>query len=138
MIHYSTFSEAIREGIKIVPNQTFGILFTENSACALGTGLAGIYESLSEVSNRNDYSSLLSNFHPYLDITSYCPSCFGEESIDRFARLPHRIKDLIWHLNDKHEWTRESIIDWLEAKEEQLGFVLLSEPEIQSKELVFA
>jgi len=130
MKHYCTFSEAIREGAALRP-QAFGVLRdgkgTANiSTCAYAAG----YEAITgEVFWSEDQLYLaVASLFPYMDLDApRCPSEACEERL--VADIEWDMGDLVIHLNDTHEWTREQIADWLEAEEEKLGFVLLSEEE---------
>lgn len=44
------------------------------------------------------------------DTLTTCPVCDRNE----------RVVDLIWHLNDRHCWTRERIAAWVASKEREL------------------
>lgn len=113
MKHFCSFSEAIREGAKLRP-QGFGELHANGKSCAIGAGREAIYGTTE--SEQEQYDEIRTLF-PYLQTLSPCPAC------------PLRMTLFIaaYHLNDFHEWTREAIADWLEEREEELGFVLLSD-----------
>ncbi len=118
MKHYCVFSEAIREGAKIRPQCQF-FLNNDIGSCALGAGVEAIHsEPLTRLPDT------LVELYPYLTTTeSSCPGCSESFApVDRGSLLW-----LITHLNDFHQWTRESIADWLEREEEKLGFITVVE-----------
>jgi hypothetical protein len=141
MKHYCTFSEAIREGAKI-GQQAFGVYKSyDGSTCAIGAGLEAILERELTVDECLTTSGLLSivrttefwDHYAYLRTTADSPCGCAEPS--GMTDFNHRVirsnslDNIVVHLNNDHYWTRERIADWLEAEEEKLGFVLLSEEE---------
>lgn len=124
MKHYACFSAAIRDGAKL-REQGRGSLFRSDTTCAIGAGLEAIGgEELLEVALKaTDFYA--GRLFPYLETESKCPEaeCTDESSVC------DSLTNLIWHLNDYHYWTREQIADWLDAKEEKLGFTTLVESE---------
>lgn len=155
MKQFCSFSEAIREGIKIRPNQAYFKLTSRrlNASCVVGAGLEAIAERL--LTGDEDGRAFLNDFletipFPYLQSVAL-PPCGCKEPLPSGSRLKWgggRLPDeqrqtaatifnVAVHLNNHHQWTREAIADWLESEEEKLGFVTLieSESELSKPEL---
>lgn len=107
-------SEAIRLGGMSHPKIIGDPFHFDNNGvivgtCAVGSALVAIGKA--GVGNNRAYPSLLREF-PWLSNPGYvCPVC-GSKS--------HTL-EVIWHLNDIHDWTRESIADWVTTIEEQMA-----------------
>ena len=100
-------SDAIRRGCGMYPVQAFGIMFSlhEDGACAWGAavGVMGVVET---------WPAPLASFSLS---DAKCPEhCHAAE---RDSHIP--LKNIIFHLNDDHHWTREAIADWVESIEMQ-------------------
>jgi hypothetical protein len=116
---YASFAEAIREGAKIRP-QTFGVMRKDNASCAFGAGYEAMNGSLENVS-----TDPVEDYYRYLTNAADCPI----EGCDEGCSDQPQLTDIIIHLNDGHQWTREAIADWLETEEEKLGFITVVESE---------
>lgn len=133
MIHYGVFSEAIREGAKLRP-QAFGELVEgagtgKVSTCAYAAGYEAITGEVFWVEKQ--LYDAVERLFPYMGQDApVCPvgDCEERPVVDD----EWDVGDLLIHLNDDHQWTREEIADWLSDEEEKLGFVLLSEEETDS------
>ena len=96
-------SDAIRKGIKILPNQAFGQWWDGPfSGCAMWTAYVAA-DMLSLVGKGNE---AFQQAMPELVLQAVCPAC-GVPST-RFDIVSN-------HLNDQHRWTRERIADWLDT-----------------------
>lgn len=143
MKHFCSFSEAIRAGIEMRPNQAFHRYFRdeENATCAMGAGLEAIIERpLTEDDitatglRRIVLDADMPKCFAYLKYTVAAPcgcsaprGCTSHKTGEIETTLD--INNLIVHLNNFHQWSREQIADWLESEEEKLGFVTLVESE---------
>ena len=97
-------SDAMRLGSKLNP-QGITYLKMMDKTCALGAALDGI-----EAEFNNDSGYLIAEKQwPELLNDLCCPVC---NVLD-----PNRskLRDVIYHLNDKHMWTREQIADWIDS-----------------------
>lgn len=111
MKHFCSFSEAIREGAKLRP-QASGGLMNASSSCAVGAGL----EAMGHLKEPPDCTrSELAAYHvaevayPYLENREACPAACSD--------YRDTLTNVLWHLNDHHHWTREAIADWLESED---------------------
>jgi hypothetical protein len=106
-------SDAIRLGAMIRP-QAHGRFFRDGNSCALGAALEAsglaVYDEEYSMDEQAPLSDRLIVDHAAL--IHECPAGCSE-----FSHLPHRIDAVIVHLNDRHEWTREQIADWVETYE---------------------
>jgi hypothetical protein len=94
-------SDAIREGAKLRPRQSFGTYGSDISACAIGAARVAYTGS--------PYGYTPDSVRDILAAASSCPACdLGEGD----ALISN-----ILHLNDDHKWTRERIADWVESIE---------------------
>lgn len=138
---YVLFSEAIRDGAKLRPNQLYykSVDVEANAACATGAGLEAIFGEPPTTDCFRRYRVLMRKHYGYLANTRADFPC-GCSLDDALANGEDpqllSIKDdktnlwgVIIHLNNTHQWTRERIADWLETEEEKLGFVALIEAE---------
>jgi hypothetical protein len=99
-------ADAILEGAKRRPSQSFGSYFSDNgSSCALGAAYDGIYH-LREVDGHTRPRRLDYLFECLDNVALACP-------VGCKKKIP--LGALIVHLNDDHEWTREQIAAWLKA-----------------------
>jgi hypothetical protein len=91
--------------------QCFGDMHAHDKTCALGAAMDA--EGLLDAWEQSDRAIAVFEYwklrYPVLLTWAVCPVCHGE-------RLTI---DTIVHLNDKHEWSRERIADWLEHIEAQ-------------------
>lgn len=113
---YDSFSTAIREGAKLRP-QAFGSGFRDHKSCALSAGAEAVCGS----PRTCHLNEVLAEHYAYMDETreiSWCPANHCATTVN--------LSDMVIHLNDHHNWTRERIADWLEAEEEKLGFVTVT------------
>lgn len=104
-------SEAIRLGAMLKP-QAFGkafvfVKFGELGSCALGAAEDAINGPIYEASDGGAKQLEVYERYSLNKQRRDCPSC------DR----PGRLSDVIVHLNDDHQWTRERIADWVETIE---------------------
>lgn len=106
-------SEAIRMNGMMKP-QGFGgdSIVSVDAPCALG----GALQSVGMQPADRDYGfGAVEAAWPYSADLRYiflCPTC-GEAAF----LAPSVIRNLIWHLNDQHKWTRSQIADWVETVE---------------------
>jgi hypothetical protein len=116
MKHYASFSEAIREGAKLLP-QSMSSVGYPHETCAIEAGVHAIYGT---VDSEDIYRQSM-ELYPYLETRVECSCHVGGQS--------HKVdlQTAIYHLNDIEHWTREMIADWLEEQEEALGFVTVAE-----------
>ncbi len=102
-------SEAIRLGATMKPQA-----FTQHSiggSCALKAAADAM--SLTSAVTCIPYAELEEVF-PVLSLAVACPLC----PVRNDARLSNAyMMDTVWHLNDQHFWTRESIADFVELHE---------------------
>lgn len=108
-------SQAIREGAKIRP-QCFSEYFLKNDdgvlcSCALGAAYETFHGIILDLHKMPDPFEIIAEFG--IDHEQYiylCPHCcdFGFES-------GKSMQDLIIHLSDYHNWTREQIADHVES-----------------------
>jgi hypothetical protein len=97
-------------------------MFDAGRSCAVGAGVEALGLPFNEMMTPREY---LNAFHfadqafPYLNTRVNCPVSPSEGR--------QSLLNMIWHLNDDHQWTREQIADWLESEEEKLGYVTLTE-----------
>jgi hypothetical protein len=143
MKQFCSFSEAIREGLKMRPNQAFFKLSSaaNNASCVVGAGfeaMAGRLMSGTEKDRAFRDRFLRDVPYPYL-LSTTTPPCGCKEPLEDGSRLKWgggrlpigerqtaaSIFNVAVHLNNHHQWTRERIADWLELEEERLGFVTL-------------
>lgn len=127
MKQFCSFSEAIREGAKLRPQATQ--LFNELpsgvvGSCAYGAGYEALTGEIDLYRSEQIYE-YVATAYPYMEMVqpSDCPLHDCDEA------PMEGLSEVVLHLNDDHEWTREAIADWLEREEEKLGFVTLVESE---------
>ncbi len=99
-----TLSQAIRLGATFAPQchgrfseWRFNLLPERVATCAFGAA--------AEAVGAKNHFELWDRFNDTLIIKLFCPACFFKRSF---------VKELVFHLNDDHRWTRERIADWLE------------------------
>lgn len=112
------FSEAIRLGAMLRPQSflglyrdldvpvfgdVLGLRAARTGSCALGAG----FEALG-IEVREGLGILPSDLQAFLYQRASCPECAG-------ASVTY--ERLIWHLNDRHAWTREQIAAFVEPLE---------------------
>lgn len=102
-----TLSEAIRLGAMATTQGCGSLsLMSDTAPCALGAArMAGGIKCDTTMSA---YVALLSRW-PVL----------GSAVAHPFRGDGWRVVDVVWTLNDSHNWTREQIADWVEAVEAQ-------------------
>jgi hypothetical protein len=101
----AALAEAILEGAKRRPKQSFGTYFDgKGGSCALGAAYEGIYLLPRNVGEAMPHR-LDRFFHCLENVSRRCPAGCKKH-------IP--IGAMIIHLNDDHHWTREQIADWLE------------------------
>jgi uncharacterized C2H2 Zn-finger protein len=104
-------SEAIRLGAMLRPVQEFNVLFdpTSGGTCALGAAAEAL--GILDLTTRNNYikGKKVPRAWHWIKRFVECPVC-GEWS--------QRVDDMIAHVNNQHEWTRERIADWVATMEE--------------------
>ncbi len=104
-----TLSQAIRLGSTFHPQAFKAMVITshgEMKTCALGAAL----EAIGKLDDANPDWQLCRRFGKKLmDSTVSCPACglFGSTN---------NVLYMVTHLNDKHEWPREKISDWLQER----------------------
>jgi len=140
MRQFGSFSDAIRFGARLTPNQAFRKFFEEGATCAAGAAIHAWLErplTDDDVSVEGLKAFVKANHHfAYLVRVCVDPPCGCEGnidgSIDPYTFEPvinHTLNNIIVHLNNVHRWSREEIADWLQGEEDKLGYVTLSEPE---------
>lgn len=119
MKHFCSFSEAIREGAKLRPQNFGGGMDEERTkTCAFVAACEAIVGTLDGPEFSHFNANVLYRY--LIESNAECPTspCTIE--------VPFCLMNIIFHLNDVHQWTREAIADWLESEEEKLGFVTIS------------
>lgn len=112
-------SESIRLGSMLKPQDYE--YFRGDRTCALGAACdaLGIPEDKDYdymVSSR-DYHKL-TNEYPHLHRAARCPACLPIQGFwRRLRRHEYDLGDVVVHLNDDHQWTRERIADWVATVE---------------------
>lgn len=83
------------------------------------TAATEVYPPVAKVSKANSFGSEvatdLSRILPGLNDFATCPGCDP-------VKPPRNIQTVIIELNDKHDWSREQIADWLETLDVDLSF----------------
>lgn len=139
MKHFCSFSEAMKAGIAMRPNQAFWRYFRNdiNATCATGAALEAFIErpltdeDITESGLRRIVLEAgIHIHHAYIKTEAVPPcGCAAPEGVldfkTRTTETRPTIENLIVHLNNVHKWTREAIADWLEKEEEKLGYVTL-------------
>lgn len=105
-------SDAIRLGA-MASEQGFGTIWDHGKTCALGAAYlaAGLF-------NRDHCVArgAASRTFPVIDVSiEQCPVYGG--TVVRCFHGPKDVVNVITHLNDIHEWTREQIADWVATVE---------------------
>jgi hypothetical protein len=100
-----TFSDAIRLGAMLKP-QGFGPRALGDRTCALAAAAEAAGIAFPDAWRTINYPGLQAEW-PMLRRSTGCPIC----------AFPASMLVIIWHLNDQHRWTRESIADWVDAFE---------------------
>lgn len=97
-------SEAIRLGAMTSPRQCFGKLADGfGGLCAMGCALAAIGREM------NEWIELPFMWR-WLGSIDDCPVCGTRYK-------GHRTTNIVAHLNDDHQWSREQIADYIETLE---------------------
>jgi len=108
------FNDAVRAGIKRLPVQVFRHLWSDDKkgGCILGAAYDGMQLSRSDVMFKGLGMSQLQVWEltgPYT-----CPF-----SCDRgYWGTINTLADVIVHLNNDHQWTREAIAEWADPRPE--------------------
>jgi hypothetical protein len=102
-----TLSQAIRLGSMLKPHGR-GFYQTLGGSCALGAGLDAIGIA-AEIQNTLPDKTLNALF-PVCARAARCPVPYCDDSAKN-------VGDVIPHLNDDHDWTREQIAAWVETIE---------------------
>jgi hypothetical protein len=111
----------IRAGVKRRPEQAFGDYFVGRQAsCALGAAYEGIYRLAADMSGRRPTKDLVSFFDCLEGSVRGCPVKGCEKHL--------LLSAMIVHLNDRHEWSRETIAAWLEQNGERTARLHLRPP----------
>lgn len=99
-------SEAIRLGAMNKPRGFGGASMATRSAtwCALGAALGAIGRRVT--CDLDGYGAVM-HVWPFVSAESSCPAC----------AKPTSVVEIVWHLNDIHDWPREQIADWVETVE---------------------
>lgn len=97
-----TLSDAIRLGAMLKP-QAYSDL-SHHGTCALQAAAEAL--GMESVEANCPYVEL-QEAYPFLNAPGCCPAC---------GRVYHTMA-VIWHLNDHHTWTRESIAEWVDTIE---------------------
>lgn len=118
-IRYACFSDAIRAAHGSIEQSFLGagarqlLSRDEGKMCAIEAGLF-----MARGVGPDDHSSVIAEGeYAYLKNESHCPRCERVETLS----------NLLWHLNDFHNLSFIEAADWLNAEEEKLGFVTLTE-----------
>ena len=114
-------SEAILLG-SIGTKQGFFYGMAEDTACALEAACIAIGI------DRRKWSKLSKQWPWLHQAPADCPVCQEK------PRLVEEMDDLIWHLNDVHQWTRPCIAAWVAEQEVKLGIVDQVEAEVKEGE----
>src|SRR5687767_14918938 len=116
---FGSFSDAIRYGATLRPQGEGGTSAQAavGRSCAI---LAGAEAMTGTLWIDGDYQ-LVKRAFPYLLNPAECP----QHCQDGISYKP-KLLDVLYHLNDEHKWTREAIADWLQEREDELGFVTIS------------
>jgi len=102
-----TLSQAIRLGATFRPQCRGTLLDSHGRTCALGAAVEAIKGDVSE--SHLGESALAERFGLAMRGQERCPVCDEKP-------VAGSICDVVAHLNDDHEWTREAIADWLEGR----------------------
>ena len=119
-------SEAIRLGGMQWP-QGFDGYMDRETRCALAgasdvAGIAGTRIRSSSDRVSVDYGAMLDRF-PILG-TKHLSGC----ACEHWNVTPEPLQDIIIHFNDRHQWTRERIADWVETIEPPEPVTVEEEP----------
>lgn len=104
---------------------TYDKLFGKTSTKFFGNeviDMAASYKTVTEEAQQEEAEFLarqLQNHVPVVNyVYDYCPvedsACLLNAPKRTYFRRPQTVSNLIIHLNDTHQWTREGIADWLE------------------------
>lgn len=122
--HFCSFAEAVRSGATLRP-QAFNHTMLRGRSCVWGAGLEALGLIDEDVFSTNwslvDRTEVI---YPYLKNRAQCPVTGCDDPL--LADVT-KLSVMLIHLNDFHRWSREAIADFLEAEEEKLGFVLISD-----------
>lgn len=117
MVEQMKLSTAIREGAKLRPQAFRAYFYTKNGvicSCAFGAAYEAVTGNLPRRGNKNYIDEVIT---PVLDANFPVLQTF-----ERFACPADKNCticspfNIVTHLNDTHDWTREQIADWLEEK----------------------
>lgn len=131
-------SEAIRKGIPLVP-RTKGCAFRFDAtgtewaerrahrrdllgADAFGTALIGIANDAAKAVERvyegpeGSPLLILNRLYPFLYTErTQCPECAQRKGAWS-SSPPELLVGVLWHLQDRHDWSREQVADYLEGR----------------------
>ena len=116
-------SEAIRLG-SMETMQAIGAFYSKeaDAACALGAALLAVGHLNRDGEDLNHYDEVYACW-PEARRRGYgCPSCLHVTPLNPVA-------EIIIHLNDDHEWTRERIADWVATVENAIPAAAPETPE---------
>jgi hypothetical protein len=106
-------NEAIRLGAMLKPQSYKDLLDPGGRTCALGAAV----DALGLYRNNADFAFELHDLftrYPFIHKASRCPACLPVVGfVRRRLNWEYDVEDVIAHLNDDHEWTRERIADWV-------------------------
>jgi hypothetical protein len=102
-------SEAIRLGSMLKP-QGFGGTDTPDASCAVRAACDAIGGDA-----EMPYTTVAARFGVAAKLPAACPECDRKDFFEGFGTGLW----VVYHLNDRHRWTRERIADWVETIEAQ-------------------
>ena len=108
------FSEAVRLGALMHPQSFGGMRDSKGGTCALGSALDAIGALTSKAGGpgaMDDFIRIMTIW-PALGKRAAVPCPAGCSLSKHFEA--NRTTAMVWHLNDRHSWTREAIADWYE------------------------
>lgn len=114
-------SDAIRLGSMMRPKALCSFV-NEHGTCALGAGLeaVGQLDAFREEDDADDAFAVAMTVWPWLGATDQeCPVCG--------MTMWHQAQ-VITHINDTHEWTRERIADFVQSLEEPASVPAIPNP----------
>lgn len=128
-------SEAIRLGSMLKPQDHEYFRSYEGYSCALGAAADAL-----GVPDRGEndwdfgYHALVCEY-PHLAAEARCPACSRLRGAwRRWREHEYDLGDVITHLNDDHQWSRERIADWVATFESQVSRVLSPGEEEQTEQ----
>lgn len=132
-------SEAILKGCNMSSKQIKGDFYVaqNNATCVMGAALLGIgYDFKNHFNGRYFFEEL-----PEAVLVSYFPE-LNSYVINPISHEIGNLMNIIYHLNDNHNWSREKIVQWLKnniEKENSATDIIASLPvKNVERELVIA